>query len=189
MAFSRFSPIGFLLSSVQAEREGVSDPQARTRLALLGGLLGGSPVMSLTLTTVLARNEREDSEATTSTIPRLVRVPGFKGKSPEEAERNLSALGLKASRQNVFNKKVQQGLISEQNPDEGALVPEGAVVRLYVSQGPRGYDSHEEQDTVQAAADDAPTAGVAETAEGESEKATRRGRSGNARRQQPATQT
>jgi hypothetical protein len=152
MALGRFSPIGFVLSSVLAEREGVSDPQARTRLALLGGLLGGSPVMSAILTTVLARNESEDSEATTpTTISRLVRVPGCKGKRPEEAEKELSTLGLGASRRSVFNKKVRRGLVSEQHPDEGALVPEGSAVRLYVSQGPREHGSNEEQAAVQSA--------------------------------------
>ena len=176
-----FSPIGFLLSSVQAEREGVSDPQARTRLALLGGLLGGSPVTSLALTTVLARNEKEESGTTAS---RFVRVPDLQNKSPEQAEKVLRGLGLKPASSSVHNKKIPEGLITSQHPDGGVIVPEGAKVRFYVSRGPEGRGANVEQDTVQSGANEPPKASVvaaADGGDGGGETAPRSGRSGNAR--------
>ena len=172
-----FSPIGFLLSSVQAEREGVDDPQARTRLALLGGLLGGSPVASLTLTTVLARNE---SAGPGPASARFVRVPRLEEKGPEEAERILSSLGLRASRRNVHNKRVREGVVSNQHPDEGAIVPEGAEVKYFVSRGPDRRGTVVRQDIGQDAAGVSNDAGATDGGDGSEEPA---------RQQEPATKT
>ena len=164
-----FDPMGFLLASVQAEREGVSDPQARSRLALLGGL-AGSPVTGLVLTTVLARNEGEPQSA--SSASRIVQIPQVEEKGLMEAREYLESLGLRVRTQRVYNKRFSEGVVTSQEPDGGALALEGAQVTLYVS---RGTDRKDAAATSQDdSAGETPAAAVA-AAPGASGKGNRRG--------------
>jgi beta-lactam-binding protein with PASTA domain len=124
-----FSPINLLLGSVLAEREGVTDPQARIRLALFGSLFGGSPVTGITLTAVLARREVGESDR-----PALVVVPDVQELSPTEARQRLESLGLRVATRQVQS-KAPVGSITNQNPDPSSVVLEGAVITLYISSG------------------------------------------------------
>lgn len=125
-----FSPIGLLLGSVLAEREGVTDPQARTRLALLGGMFGGgSPITGMTMTTVLARREVGESSQ-----PALVVLPDVQELGQEEARQRLESLGLEVATRDVHS-RAAVGSVTNQNPDPHSVVLEGDKVTLYVSVG------------------------------------------------------
>ena len=125
-----FSPIGLLLGSVLAERQGVADPRARTRLALLGGMFGGgSPITSMTMTTVLARREVGESSQRA-----LVVLPDVQELGLAEARQRLESLGLEVATRDVHS-KAAVGSVTNQNPDPNSVVLEGDKVTLYVSVG------------------------------------------------------
>ena len=127
-----FNPMSLVLGSVLAEREGVTDPQARIRIALLGGLLGSrSPITGLALTTVFARREAESTSAPALT---LVQVPNEEGRNITEAERELRAFGLNAVSRDGQSSTIPNGSVISQDPPAFSLVLEGATVTLAVSQ-------------------------------------------------------
>src|ERR687898_364563 len=117
-----FNPFGFVLGSMQAEREGITDPQARTRLGLLGGLFG-SPVTGLVLTTVLARREAE-VQAPTGVEPtsELVEVPKITGKRIPEAQQALESLGLRNLPRDAHSNTTGKGIIISQDPEAGTAI-------------------------------------------------------------------
>lgn len=124
-----FSPIHLLLGSALAEREGVEDPQDRTRIAFLGGLFGGSPFTSLTFTAVLARQEAGERPG-----PTLVQVPNVDDRAVEEARQVLESFCLKVVTREVYS-KVTKGFVTSQKPEAYCVVTEGSTVTLYVSRG------------------------------------------------------
>jgi beta-lactam-binding protein with PASTA domain len=127
-----FNPMSLVLGSVLAEREGVTDPQARIRIALLGGLFGSrSPITGLALTTVFARREAESTSAPALT---LVQVPNEEGRNITEAERELRAFGLNAVSRDGQSSTIPNGSVISQDPPAFSLVLEGATVTLAVSQ-------------------------------------------------------
>lgn len=132
-----FSPISIVLGSALAEREGVADPQARARLALLGGLLGyHSPVTGLMLTAVLARREAEAASAPVASAPvlSLVQIPNVEGQNITEARRKLEAFGLNVLSDAQSDTIPKESVVS-QDPAAFSLVLEGATVTLAVSRG------------------------------------------------------
>jgi serine/threonine-protein kinase len=134
-----FSTYGLVLSTLITDQAGVQDPGARTRLALVGGLLGYS-TSGIVLTSVLARREA-DSEAPTvpPTLPPTgrVAVPGVTGLSISAAQLQLQALGLSVQSQLTASTTTPKDLVINQSPAAGTIVPAGSVVTLIVSQGIR----------------------------------------------------
>jgi hypothetical protein len=126
-----FNPMSLVLGSVLAEREGVTDPQARVRIALLGGLLGSrSPITGLALTAVFARRE---AESTSVPALSLVQVPNEEGRNVTEAERELRAFGLNVVSRDGQSSTIPNGSVISQDPPAFSLVLEGATVTLAVS--------------------------------------------------------
>jgi beta-lactam-binding protein with PASTA domain len=134
-----FNPFGFVLGSLQAQREGVNDPQARTRLGFIGGLFG-SPVTGLALTTVLARREAEAVSATvpdSTPVSSRVSVPNVANLDFDTAKEILEVpeVGLKVERVGVVDLKKPKDQVIEQDPEADTLVAVGSTVTLFVSLG------------------------------------------------------
>lgn len=171
------NPMGFLLASVLAEREGVSDPQARSRLALVGGL-AGSPVTGLVLATVLARAEGASRPTTATPTSKIIQIPHVERWGLSDARERLESLRLRVRTQQVYNKRIPEGTVTSQEPDGGELALEGAYVTLYVSRGPDRRASTTGDDSAtsdaQAAGDNkAASAAPASAGRGSRGKATR----------------
>ncbi|MCL1846388.1 MAG: Stk1 family PASTA domain-containing Ser/Thr kinase [Coriobacteriia bacterium] len=68
--------------------------------------------------------------------PNIVSVPDLRNKTPENAENELEALGLKARRgDEKFDPEVNPGRICDQDVAAGEEVEEGTTVTFYVSKG------------------------------------------------------
>ncbi len=133
-----FSPLGrFALSTVLAERQGVTDPQARTRLAFLGGLFGSSTT-GLVLTTVLARREAEAAAAPDGIpVSDSKPIPNLTGKSFDIAQQILEAmeLDLQVERADVVDFENPIGRVIGQDPEVPNRISAGSTVTLFVSEG------------------------------------------------------
>ena len=63
-------------------------------------------------------------------------VPGVVGQDEDTAVAELEELGLVASVQEGTSNEVDEGIVFDQDPDEGAEVPDGTTVTIFVSTGP-----------------------------------------------------
>ncbi|NJL86217.1 MAG: PASTA domain-containing protein, partial [Leptolyngbyaceae cyanobacterium SM1_1_3] len=119
MALNLFN---FVIGTTLAKRQGVTDPSAQTRVALIGGMLGSS-VTGLVMTTVLAQREAA-SESTTAPPPEattLVEVPDVTGLAIAAATQRLEDRGLRVQPQDVVTDR-PQGQVLKQVPEAGAFV-------------------------------------------------------------------
>lgn len=134
MALNLFN---FAIGTVLAERQGVTDSAARTRVALIGSLLD-STATGLVITTVLARREAESippaSTPTTPTPPTLVEVPDVKGLSGTEAKKILADRGLSVQQQDIISDD-PKGEVIDQIPAANTFVAVGSTVTLRISLG------------------------------------------------------
>lgn len=133
-----FNPLIFALGTVQAKQAGVTDSAARTRIALLGGLIG-NPVTGLVITSVLAQREAKTETATqvVSLPPSTVQVqiPDVINQKFEDARKLLESppLSLKVQRQNWVNIDKEVEIVLDQSPKAQATVAPGSVVTLSVN--------------------------------------------------------
>jgi serine/threonine-protein kinase len=73
-----------------------------------------------------------------SSGPETVEVPGLIGATEEEARSALAAEGLSIDVATAPNDEFDEGVVFEQDPAEGELVPPGTVVAVLVSEGSGG---------------------------------------------------
>lgn len=67
----------------------------------------------------------------------MARVPNVMSKDADKMEKKLAKEGLEMSRVEMqYSKEIPQNRISYQDPKEGSQVPEGSVVRVWISMGP-----------------------------------------------------
>jgi hypothetical protein len=130
----------FVISSILAERQGVTDPSARTRLAVLGGVLGSSAT-GLVVTTVLARREAEAGQngVTPSPLPPPpppppVLLPNLIGMSIENAAAELAKLNLSFNEMEVHSPE-EAGTVVMQSWDVGTPISNIDRLTLLVSAG------------------------------------------------------
>jgi len=129
----------FVISNILAERQGVTDQAARTRLAVLGGALGSSAT-GLVVTTVLARREAEAEQENNGSTPLpsapLVVVPDVIGLSFEKAQETLKAASKQfvVQRQEAIDPKQEAGIVVFQTPSAGgAPIAENSAITLFVN--------------------------------------------------------
>ncbi|MBW4655832.1 MAG: PASTA domain-containing protein [Kaiparowitsia implicata GSE-PSE-MK54-09C] len=140
MVFNSFAS-RFVVNTILAERQGVTDPTARTRVALLGGLLGPSAT-GLVVTTVLARREAEDQTQQIPPAPSasdLVMVPNVLGQSFAAAQENLKAVSsqFKIQLREVGGLAEDVGVVLYQEPASGGKpVAATSSITLYISRQP-----------------------------------------------------
>lgn len=133
-----FSIAGYLVGRVVGERQGITDDTVLNRLALMGGIMGTTP-MGVVMTTVLAQREAEDTAPTIPTTPTpppvQIEVPDVRELSFSEAQRKLESLGLVIVRRELYSITTPKESIINQNPEPKAIVSQGASITLSVSLG------------------------------------------------------
>jgi len=129
----------FVISNILAERQGVTDQAARTRLAVLGGALGSSAT-GLVVTTVLARREAEAEQENNGSAPLpsapLVVVPDVIGQPFEKAQETLKSVSKQfvIQRQEAIDPKQAAGIVLFQTPFAGgAPIAENSTITLFVN--------------------------------------------------------
>ena len=71
-----------------------------------------------------------------SPSPRTVKVPTLSGMAWDASQLRLDELGLEATRRSEHSDTTPEGRVIRQYPPAGESVSEGAVVEVYVSDGP-----------------------------------------------------
>jgi serine/threonine-protein kinase len=136
---------GFVFGRLLAQREGIEDPQAQDRIAILQAFLGTSP-LNLIVVDQFARNEAAaqtavpppapvPSTSTPTTSSLKVQVPHVTGKAFDNARTQLQLCGLQTQRQEMTSLTDERGQVIKQDPPAGETVPIGTIVTLSVSQG------------------------------------------------------
>jgi serine/threonine-protein kinase len=68
--------------------------------------------------------------------PKPIEIPKVVGKQIKIVEANLSSLGLKVARSNVYSETVKKNTVMSIKPKAGNTVPSGSTVEVVVSKGP-----------------------------------------------------
>src|ERR671931_126352 len=96
-----FNIVGFAIGRALAEREGVQDADRANRIALIGGVLGPTPV-GLVVSDQVARREAETAQPAAAAA--LVSVPGVIGQTAQAAQQVLDQAQLTSTLQEVVSR-------------------------------------------------------------------------------------
>ena len=137
-----FDVLGVVGSRLLAQRAGIADPAALTRLSLVGGVIGFNPV-GIVLGQQLARREAANQaaaagDATTAggaSGPVQVQVPNVVGQQYDNVAVTLKTLKLTPRRSGVESTTVPRGQVMRIDPAAGTVVSTGATVTVFVSEG------------------------------------------------------
>src|SRR5438094_3905648 len=114
-----FSLPGFAILRVLGQQRGVTDQDALNRIALIGGVVGLSPVGIIVGDSLI----RQAVDSTVAPVTAEVPVPLVVGHSVETAVGEIEKSGLRV----VLKDKPPTAVVTEQEPSTGTLPPNGEV--------------------------------------------------------------
>ncbi|HET7529901.1 MAG TPA: Stk1 family PASTA domain-containing Ser/Thr kinase [Mycobacteriales bacterium] len=96
----------------------------------------------ISTTPAIGSEQRRDTGVTllVSRGPKPVVMPDVTGKPADDAEAQLTALGLHVTTTDAFSDKVDEGKVIASTPPGGTTTYDGATVELTVSKGPRLFE-------------------------------------------------
>lgn len=149
-----FSLSGFAILRVLGQQRGVADANALNRIALIGGVVGLTP-LGIIVGDSLIRNELESEKSTTlstggTTISTVqAEVPDVRLKSFADAQTQLqsSPRQFSVTRVNAFSERARD-IVIDQDPQPNHAIPVGSNVTLTVSTGGGGQSDTAVKDTV-----------------------------------------
>lgn len=128
-----FSVPGFAILRVLGQQRGVTDPAALNRIALIGGVVGLSPVGIIVGDNLI----RREAPSATPQPPAKVAVPYVFGLTPDQAKTEIRQRGLQAVEGPPTEETSDArlvGKVTKTEPDANTPADPNAVVKVFVAQ-------------------------------------------------------